>query len=297
MSDCVTTNDEPIIGILTMKTDGKKAEHGDTFIPACFVKYLESAGARVVPIFLNQSPSYYKHIFDSINGILFPGGDVDLITSDAAEAGKILYEHAIQANDKGDIFPIWGTCWGFQFLFALACGEDLLTSTPALRVSFPLIFQKGYETSKLFKNAPDDIIDILANQNVTFNAHNDGITPTTFERNEKVKNFYKMLAINMDKINKEFISMIEAYEYPFYGSQWHPEINSFEFSPRLGPNINHSLDGIKISQYMANFFVNEARKNLHTFKDKEEEARTLIYNYPASYTAEYTGYQQCYYFQ
>nr|XP_006819111.1 PREDICTED: gamma-glutamyl hydrolase-like [Saccoglossus kowalevskii] len=209
MSDCVTTNDEPIIGILTMKTDGKKAEHGDTFIPACFVKYLESAGARVVPIFLNQSPSYYKHIFDSINGILFPGGDVDLITSDAAEAGKILYEHAIQANDKGDIFPIWGTCWGFQFLFALACGEDLLTSTPALRVSFPLIFQKGYETSKLFKNAPDDIIDILANQNVTFNAHNDGITPTTFERNEKVKNFYKMLAINMDKINKEFISMIE----------------------------------------------------------------------------------------
>lgn len=45
-----------------------------SFIVASYVKSMESAGARVVPIFLDRDPEYYNTLVHSVNGILFPGG-------------------------------------------------------------------------------------------------------------------------------------------------------------------------------------------------------------------------------
>lgn len=36
----------------------------------------------------------------------------------------------------------------------------------------------GYEKSRMFGKAPEDIISILSTQNVTFNAHRKGVTTT-----------------------------------------------------------------------------------------------------------------------
>ncbi|XP_077979641.1 gamma-glutamyl hydrolase-like [Glandiceps talaboti] len=294
----VIANDRPIIGIMTQRTDEEKASHGKTYIAGSYVQFLESAGARVVPIFVNQTDQYYQHLFNSINGVLFPGGDVNLETSGYARAGKILYNLAVQANDAGDVFPLWGTCLGFQFFTVLTSGKDLLTDTDAEHVAYPLDFVKGYDSSRIFKKSAtsEEIVDILAKENVTFNAHHFGITPQTFQQNAILKKFYQMLSTNYDQKGKEFVSMMEGYTYPFYATQWHPEINPFEFSPRLGPYPDHSQNAVKVTQYLANFFVSEARKSSHCFQDKTEEVNTLIYNYPPVYSDNFTAYEQCYFF-
>ena len=43
-------NDRPIIGILTQPSSSSLSQFGDNYIAASYVKYVESAGARVVPI-------------------------------------------------------------------------------------------------------------------------------------------------------------------------------------------------------------------------------------------------------
>ena len=43
-------------------------KHGDSYIPASYVKYIEAAGARVVPILVNQTDLYYDKMFNSMNG-------------------------------------------------------------------------------------------------------------------------------------------------------------------------------------------------------------------------------------
>ena len=43
-----------------------------------------------------------------MNGILFPGG------GEYFEFARILTEIVVKANDAGDYFPIWGTCFGLQ---------------------------------------------------------------------------------------------------------------------------------------------------------------------------------------
>ena len=76
-------NNRPIIGILAQECMPYfSAEICDTsYIAASYVKFIESAGARVVPVLINQPEEYYRTIFNSTNGLLFPGGDVSLTDS------------------------------------------------------------------------------------------------------------------------------------------------------------------------------------------------------------------------
>lgn len=107
-------NDKPIIGIVVLE----KHREGVTtvYMAASYAKFLESAGARVIPVMPNLREEEYKKLFNSINGVLFPGGSSDIASSSYARTAKIFYDLAIEANNKGDYFPIWGTCLGFQEL-------------------------------------------------------------------------------------------------------------------------------------------------------------------------------------
>ena len=43
--------------------------------------------------------------------------------------------------------------------------------------------------------------------------------------------------------------------------------------------IDHTYDAMQISQYTANFFVQQSRKSSHKFSKQEIETASLIYNY------------------
>ncbi|XP_070580586.1 gamma-glutamyl hydrolase-like [Ptychodera flava] len=287
-------NNRPIIGVLAQTTYDEMAEYGPSYIAASYVKFLESAGARVVPIAVNQTQDYYVKLFSSLNGVLFPGGSQYLETSGYGKAGRILYDLAVKANDNGDYFPLWGTCLGFELLIYLTAEENLMTYTNSTNIAYPVYFQKDFKTTRLFASAPEKIIQILENENVTFNAHHNGVTPKNFSTSAKLKSFYKIISTNFDKNGLEFISMTEAYKYPFYASQWHPEKNIFEWTVK--ERINHSKDAMAASLYFTNFFVNEARKNFHKFPNPAEEEAALIYNYKPMYTGKISSYDQSYFF-
>ena len=95
------------------------------------------------------------------------------------------------------------------------------------------------------------------------------------------------------------IIFILAYDYPIYGSQWHPEKNNFEFRPDL--HINHSKFGDRVSQYMANFFVDEARKSKGRFPSRDMEEKYLIYQYNPKHTgvgsSTLNAFEQIYLFE
>ncbi|KAH9405447.1 hypothetical protein TYRP_001297 [Tyrophagus putrescentiae] len=66
-ANCLVNN-RPVLGVLLLENADKSGQ----FIGASYVKFLESAGARVVPIFLKQKQSYYQEMVSSLNGILMP---------------------------------------------------------------------------------------------------------------------------------------------------------------------------------------------------------------------------------
>ncbi|XP_061584347.1 gamma-glutamyl hydrolase-like [Cololabis saira] len=287
-------NDRPVIGVLAQENlPGDQFAHGSSYIAASYVKFVESAGARVVPIRINRTEGEYAKIFYSINGLLLPGGDVDIQTSQYSRAARIFYHLALRANDAGDYFPIWGTCQGFQQLSVLTANRNLLTLTDTKAVALPLTLTAAAHSSRLFRGFPKDLLQTLTDQNITSNFHSWSLSLQNYSGNAKLRRFYKVLSTNSDG-KKEFISTMEAYRYPFYAVQWHPEKSPFEWIDKAG--MVHSTSAVRVSFYAASFLVSEAMKNQHRFPSPAEEERALIYNSAPVYRGISAVFVQNYYF-
>ncbi|XP_007231561.3 gamma-glutamyl hydrolase [Astyanax mexicanus] len=288
-------NNRPIIGVLTQEvTDKEMKPYGSTYIPSSYVKYIESGGGRVMPIQLNQTSEEHEKIFKSINGLLLIGGASDLEKSEFSHTAQIYFRLAVKANDLGDYFPIWGTCLGFQLLTVLVAEENLLSKTVAENISLPLNLTSEASSSRMFEDFPAELIKALTEEALTGNFHHYGVTEQVFKGNQKLSSFYSMLSTNKAENGVIFVSTMEGKTYPFYGVQWHPEVNRFQWSPLY--DFPHSRNAVRVASLLAEFFVNEGRKSLHHFTQVQEENRALIYNYNPIYVENFTAYEQVYFF-
>lgn len=290
----------PIIGILAQEVYPCAicTTRNQTYIAASYVKFVEQAGARVAPIFVERERSYYVNIFNSVNGILLPGGDVDALHSSYGRAGTILYELAMEAHKNGTHFPLWGTCLGLELLARVAVGgQQVLKKCHAQGVGMPLTFAKDFREARLFRSLPLHLEKMLSSKPVTYNAHYWCLTLQDF-KNFKLGRFYKVLSTNIDLRGVEFVSSFEAVSAPVFAVQFHPEMAVFEWGTSTPGrcNLYHNKDTALFSQYLANFFVEQARQNAHRFQDAEEERRALIYNYQPSFTQDVSYFTQMYIF-
>lgn len=226
----VAENDYPVIGIFAQPTTSKEGNcDGDCqYIAASYVKYLESSGARVVPINFFASEDELDALLGQLNGVLFPGGGASY-----PAAAQYTYDRIKAMNAAGDFMPLWGTCMGFQWLvIAQSQNPDILDppsgQLDSYNLSLPLDFTAAAAHSRIFANAPANVMQILARENVTMNNHHYGIYPEHFDETESLKSFFSVLSTNEDRQGVAFVSMIEAFDYPIVGSQWHPEKNNFE---------------------------------------------------------------------
>jgi gamma-glutamyl hydrolase len=98
-------------------------------------------------------------------------------TKGYSEAGRHIYDIAAKLNDNGDFFPLWGTCLGFELLTYLSAnGVEHRADCSSNRQALPLVFKEGFRESRMFKNAPEHIVDVLQKEPVTSNFHSYCVT-------------------------------------------------------------------------------------------------------------------------
>ncbi|XP_037080797.1 LOW QUALITY PROTEIN: gamma-glutamyl hydrolase-like [Pollicipes pollicipes] len=291
-------NDRPIIGILSQEVPRSlRRAFGNytSYIAASYVKYWEAAGARVVPIRINQPRSYYRQLFSGLNGLVFPGGSAKLDVSGYGRAARILWDMA--AQEPKDFFPIWGTCLGFELLTFLELNERRLDRCKSQNQALPLEFTADGFTSRMFSGTSKALLKAFMEQNVTINFHKYCVSPETY-RNTSLSRNYRLIATNRDWDGQVFVSAFEHRIRPVYGVQFHPEKNIFEWGEKTSISaIPHWPEAIQASQYLADFFISEVRKNRHRFPSAAEEHKHLIYNYKTEYTGLIGSvFVQCYLF-
>jgi gamma-glutamyl hydrolase len=249
----------PVVGILAEPITTPPHNNTEYMIAASYVKWLEVGGARSIPIPYDASPEQVKELFPLMDGILFPGGGGKVLSP----AAKQLWELAFQANSQEPgSFPIWGTCLGFEYLLMLASDRDdiLEGGYDAENISLPLL--RVDSTSKIYRG-----IEAILQYNITLNNHLYGITPHRFRRNTQLVSMFDITSISQDLDGKYFVASIEAKDpdiFPYYGVQYHPEKNAFEYATYPGSSIpyeaiDHSPSGILLSFHLASFFVNLTR--------------------------------------
>ena len=298
----------PVIALVAQSLYGKLS-----YTPASYVKWLEMAGGRVTLVPYDASDATVDEIFNKTNGALYIGGG-----SSVPQSARRFYKNMVAAHAAGDTYPLWGTCDGFEWLMQIMADDDsvLTSGFDSENISLPLNLTTAARSSRLFADASripiqgmmtregsTTVLQALESLPITLNNHHQGVTPSDYSKNPKLPNVVNILSTNRDRKGKEFISTVEgAKGLPVWATQFHPEKNIFEQTRAIPKHwwpyeqISHTRAAVAASQYMANFFVDQARGSSHRYETAEEEWKALVYQKTTT-TSMAPGFAQIYTFR
>ncbi|CAI2372243.1 unnamed protein product [Moneuplotes crassus] len=319
-------NNAPVIGVLTLpmrvgdiEEDGKytpfdpetmdEEEHSHYILYYSVSMYLELAGARVVPIFHDASEEELIPLLNKLNGVLFSGGDLDLVDRETEEyhiytkTSQIIFNYALNRTDEGDEFPLFGICQGFQLLNILRSEERLLlkhgyADTKVNDYLYPHV--DNYTESRLFSRIDHGKEKVYAQEKVAINIHDWSVYLSDYtDDRPELAEFYQVLSYAEDDeenvivtaIGTSLLNFIEAHSYPIYGVQFHPERTFYRFSEKH--DYVRTPEARALSEDLIFFFVEETRRSNHTFDSWEEldkltrQCQRRIYG-NVEFTGEYT---------
>jgi len=199
------------------------------------IRWLEDAGATIVPIPASVSPSEAAAYFEYVHGLYLHSGWADQPAY--ATLVQAFITMATLANKAGDYFPIWGTCQGMQRLMQSVGGRLERLDSRRFSKGTRFVIQPTQKYSRLLSQVTQLKRPIFD--------HEYGISLYNFMKTAELRKHYRILATSHDRAGKEYVSLIEGRNLPFYGIQSHPEAKGAGLS------------------WMADFFVAEMRKSKH----------------------------------
>jgi gamma-glutamyl hydrolase len=281
-------NERPVIGIMTqtieeeMKADPRFKGY-NSYMMAAYAQFMESAGARVVPIIVNDTIEANLEKIEKLNGVLFPGGG-----GDYEFLGRQIYNRIKEINDNGTYYPLWGTCLGHEMLSIYASdeGDSVLDRYGAHSVSLSLKFLKDPKTTKMYQWLGDSAY-LFEDHNITYNSHSFSISPEKFKTDKGIADIFEILSLSYTADGKEFVSSMEGKKYPFFGTQFHPEKESQTWLDNAG--VDHSWLSVNLNRHFADYFIYLARHNTNSIGNFTEGQKFVIENYNVINTDGYFG--------
>ena len=157
--------------------------------------------AKIVP----NTVSFDYLVKEDIGGLVLSGGTPRIgLEGDLGNCGEIL--------EKAD-FPILGICAGHQFMARYFGGKVKPSKIPEF----------GKIELTILKN--DEIFDGVSEKSIVWESHNDEVT--------KVPLDFDILA-NSESCK---VQAMKHKEKPFYGFQFHPEVEHTEFGEQIFKNF------------------------------------------------------------
>jgi len=85
-----------------------------------------------------------------------------------------------------------------------------------------------------------------------------GVNPEDFKNDKGLASFYRLTSISYEPGNtpadaRPYAATMEAYNYPFTATQFHPEKSIYMFGDNMG--INHSWEAVSNHGHFADQFV------------------------------------------
>jgi gamma-glutamyl hydrolase len=118
-----------------------------SYIMSSNVEFLQSAGARVVPLIRDDPEEVTLDKLSKLDGVLYPGGD-----GNYTNFGRFVFEKVLEYNDKGVYYPILGICMGYENItvYAATQGIEALEKFEYYHVSMPVEFKKDPRNTLLY---------------------------------------------------------------------------------------------------------------------------------------------------
>ena len=214
-------------------------------------EYIEWIQQGAIPVVVpyDLPRATLKTYLDHLNGLLWVGGSIENEKTHSQEQYVTLsgtyeycYEYAKEQCDQGNPYPIWGTCLGYYYL--------VLLTTYRLKDHYFTHVQKSHKIGEgplvwigqsRMRNA---LQKLKLHGNVVTHFHELGFHTLSKDLSKEIR----IVATDKDNNGESFITAIEYKDYPFYGSQFHPEQPKHELSR-------------KVSTCLLQLYISECKKN------------------------------------
>ncbi len=279
----------PVIAMLTKSLVEEKFPEIDGYAEHLEPQYIHIfRHANVIPISYKLSREEMKRILTQSNGLCLPGGHCNIyevvdgkrVESLYTKAGRTLIELAIEINDSGTYFPVYGVCLGFE-LMAAVIGKDIgvveackncLDCAVVLEVTEEA--KKG--SSKIMSALSESDMKALQAENISYNVHTFMVDPAKFAANKLLSEFFNVVSLSPSSDGSfRFVSTIEAKKYPFYAFQHHPEWGIYNFY-RMDIHPVCTEKTKEIAYTFGDFFANEARRNHNRFTSPDYVSANIV---------------------
>eukprot|EP00743_Colponemidia_sp_Colp-15_P009880 GILK01010828.1.p1 GENE.GILK01010828.1~~GILK01010828.1.p1 ORF type:complete len:411 (-),score=49.06 GILK01010828.1:76-1308(-) len=267
---------------------------GSSYMAASYVKWLESAGAHVIPIPFDTPAQEIEELLPQLNGVVLMGGAI--LTPHYFDLVKKILKTSMSLSQQGQYLPVWGTCQGFEAMIAaFVDSEDplsILTHIDGVNQTMTVPSAHLQAPSRMFATIPKTFPSTVDDFRV-FHNHELGVLVSDFQKSAALTDMFDVVAHQVDRQGKVFVTAIEAKKYPFYAVQWHPEKPQFEYNTMA---IDHSPNSLLAAQYLASFFVSESRKSQNTMSPATQHSMSVYSQCPVYTGLTITAFQQTYFF-
>jgi len=290
----VEAESKPVIGILSTPSDfhGQYSPEEYSYIKNSYAEFVEAGNAVPVAIPWDMPDKDLLLLLDSLNGILFTGGDAsmwvyndkidDVEFTEFTKRAAFIFNYVIHLNDKGIHYPLFGICQGHEMIAMAFHTKPHIID----HYKHPSKFDKveitdAGKNSRMFSALPDHLAEFIKNEKAQFYNHRYGFNTSLLQEHKHLDDFFFITAVGVDDNGKEFIAGLEAKEYPIFTTQYHPERVLSEWKNKT--QFKHPEEAAQASIIQAQFFVSEAKKNNNKFKTEEALNTFLLANHEHVY--------------
>ena len=176
---------------------------------------------------------------------------------------------------------------GFENLaiFASSSGNPL-SALVSVTTSLTLEFLEDPKTTKMYSEMSRDPA-YFSKEAMTYNWHHLGISLDTFTSDAGLGKMFTPTATSTDPESGDtFVASMESPDYPFFGTQFHPEKVLTLYN---NDALDHSWTSVHYNRYFADRFMMLARQNTNSCGEFEDCQALMIDNVPVIVTDTYYG--------
>ena len=237
------------------------------------VKYLEAAGALVIPICYRLDKNELKEALSRVHGLYISGETPELLNDEQYMKSLKLAMHFAETfnGEPGNHFPVLFTGYGYTAVmqaYSNPGGKPALQATPKEQTTAHYV-RTDYNPSETFlfdEHTREEVQLIFTSHKVVHEGHL-AISEEDF-MNQRVLSA-SFVPVGIARAKKErFVVMVEGTTYPFLGVANRPDKVLYTFDHPDSDLVDHSSDARTHAQRIAHFIVDQARLSPHkTLKD------------------------------
>lgn len=196
-----------------------------------YQSYLNWVGLAATPLIIPYDTDDLEPYLQSVDGLVWVGGGIENKVTHSDKQFEVMlrtyeraYHHAVEENDAGRPFPIFGICLGF-YLLALLGEEVRHDFFSKQRVQKVPKFSPGtlqfVGDSRLKRLFTPKELKTMAVTKVTNHIHAYGFAADS--PHTRGLRHLSVTSYERSDDGVRFVNMFEFKRYPFYGCQWHPD--------------------------------------------------------------------------